>query len=64
MSKLLHDSSNNSCSVLVLDDPGYIKALLPMDIVPSTSADYLALILETLYSIFKISVLSGKSPQC
>jgi hypothetical protein len=48
--------------MLVLDDVGFLKALLPTNLVPSTQAPYLGSILEIYYTTLGLASINGRIP--
>jgi hypothetical protein len=52
------------CYMLELDDVGFLKALLPTNLVPSTSTPYLESRLEISYSTLWLVYINGRPPYC
>jgi len=50
------------CSMFVLDDVGFLKVLLPTNLVPSTLAPYLGSILEISYNTSGLASINGRLP--
>ena len=51
------------CSMFVLDDVGFLKVLLPTNLVPSTLAPYMGSILEISYNTLGLASINGRLPR-